>query len=62
MIWPTEILGVLGLERMEDEEVLAPLEKSGVVENTLVIFTSDNCPWMVYGNHGGPYISSSEYG
>ena len=34
-------------------EILAALKKTGVEENTLVIFTSDNGPWMIYGNHGG---------
>lgn len=34
-------------------EVLEALEKAGVIDNTLVIFTSDNGPWMVYGNHAG---------
>ena len=34
-------------------EILAALKKNGVDENTLVIFTSDNGPWLSYGNHGG---------
>ncbi|MGE9267392.1 MAG: sulfatase-like hydrolase/transferase, partial [Verrucomicrobiales bacterium] len=34
-------------------EILAELEKQGLAENTWVIFTSDNGPWMVYGNHAG---------
>lgn len=34
-------------------QVLAELEKHGIRQNTLVIFTSDNGPWMNYGNHAG---------
>lgn len=34
-------------------EVLKALEETGVVENTLVIFTSDNGPWLNYGKHSG---------
>ncbi|HEY6169228.1 MAG TPA: sulfatase [Verrucomicrobiae bacterium] len=34
-------------------EVLAALKKNGVDENTLVIYTSDNGPWLSYGNHAG---------
>jgi arylsulfatase A len=33
--------------------VLAHLEKLGITENTLVIFTSDNGPWLIRGEHGG---------
>lgn len=34
-------------------EVLKALKKNGLEENTLVIFTSDNGPWLSYGNHAG---------
>ncbi|MBL9186433.1 MAG: sulfatase [Opitutaceae bacterium] len=34
-------------------EVLRTLEKHGLVRDTLVIFTSDNGPWLSYGNHAG---------
>ena len=34
-------------------EILAALRRNGLEENTLVIFTSDNGPWLAYGNHAG---------
>lgn len=34
-------------------EVLKTLRKLGLEENTLVILTSDNGPWLNYGNHAG---------
>lgn len=34
-------------------EVMKALEKNGIDKNTLVIFTSDNGPWLNYGNHAG---------
>ena len=34
-------------------EILLALEKNGLSENTLVIFTSDNGPWLNFGNHAG---------
>ncbi len=34
-------------------EIRKALEKSGVSENTLVIFTSDNGPWLPFKQHGG---------
>jgi arylsulfatase len=34
-------------------EILQTLEEEGLEENTLVIFTSDNGPWLAYGNHAG---------
>jgi arylsulfatase len=34
-------------------EVLAALKRNGIDDRTLVIFTSDNGPWLRFGNHGG---------
>jgi arylsulfatase A-like enzyme len=34
-------------------QILKTLEETGLEENTLVIFTSDNGPWLNYGNHAG---------
>lgn len=34
-------------------EILSTLKKNGIEENTLVIFTSDNGPWINYGNNAG---------
>ncbi len=34
-------------------EVLRTLKECGVDGNTLVVFTSDNGPWLNYGNHAG---------
>jgi arylsulfatase A len=34
-------------------QIMDSLKKNGLEENTLVIFTSDNGPWLSYGDHGG---------
>ncbi|MBL4837572.1 MAG: sulfatase [Kordiimonadaceae bacterium] len=34
-------------------QVLETLKKNNLDENTLVVFTSDNGPWLVFGEHGG---------
>ena len=34
-------------------EVLAALERSGGADDTLVVFASDNGPWLSYGDHAG---------
>jgi arylsulfatase A len=34
-------------------QILAELKKQGVDDNTLVLFSSDNGPWLSYGNHAG---------
>lgn len=50
-------LGLYGDVIMEIDwavgEILAAIQRSGLDENTLVIFTSDNGPWLSYGNHAG---------
>jgi arylsulfatase A len=33
--------------------VLDTLKENGLDDNTLVIYTSDNGPWLLYGNHAG---------
>jgi arylsulfatase len=33
--------------------ILQTLEENKLLENTLVIFTSDNGPWLTFGNHAG---------
>ena len=34
-------------------EILAALRKNGLDEQTLVLFSCDNGPWLSYGNHAG---------
>lgn len=34
-------------------QILQTLKEQGIDDDTLVIFTSDNGPWLSYGNHGG---------
>ena len=34
-------------------QILKTLKENGLDENTLVIFTSDNGPWLYFGNHAG---------
>jgi arylsulfatase A-like enzyme len=43
------------LEHIDAEigRLLATLDETGLTENTLVIFTTDNGPWLPYKNHGG---------
>jgi arylsulfatase A-like enzyme len=38
-------------------EILDALDRTGVAADTIVLFTSDNGPWIAYGNHAGvtPY-------
>ena len=33
--------------------ILDAVQRAGIDERTLVIFSSDNGPWLSYGNHGG---------
>lgn len=34
-------------------KVMEALDNNGVADNTLVVFTSDNGPWLSYGRHAG---------
>lgn len=34
-------------------QIMGALERNNLQENTLVIFTSDNGPWLSYGDHAG---------
>ncbi len=34
-------------------EIMKTLEANGLTKNTIVIFTSDNGPWLTFGNHAG---------
>lgn len=34
-------------------EITRALKENGLEENTFVLFTSDNGPWLAYGNHAG---------
>ena len=41
-------------------EILKTLKEEGLDENTLVIFTSDNGPWLNYGEHSGSALPLRE--
>lgn len=41
-------------------EILKALETNGLTENTLVVFTSDNGPWLSYGTHSGSALPLRE--
>jgi arylsulfatase A-like enzyme len=34
-------------------EVMKAIERYGLADNTIIIFTSDNGPWLNFGNHAG---------
>jgi len=34
-------------------EIVKALRKNDILENTMIIFTSDNGPWLNFGNHAG---------
>ena len=34
-------------------QIVAAIESAGQTDNTLVMFTSDNGPWLAYGSHAG---------
>ncbi|MEE9370133.1 MAG: sulfatase, partial [Sedimentisphaerales bacterium] len=41
-------------------QILSALKRLGIDEKTLVIFTSDNGPWLAYGDHGGSALPLRE--
>ena len=41
-------------------QVVAALQEAGVENNTLVLFASDNGPWLSYGNHAGSALPLRE--
>ena len=41
-------------------QIMRALKDNGLEENTLVIFTSDNGPWLSYGNHAGSALPLRE--
>ncbi|HYG75533.1 MAG TPA: sulfatase [Planctomycetota bacterium] len=41
-------------------EILKTLKEQGLDEKTLVVFTSDNGPWLVYGDHAGSALPLRE--
>jgi arylsulfatase len=41
-------------------KILAALKSNDLEENTVVIFTSDNGPWLAYGNHSGSALPFRE--
>jgi len=50
-------VGIFGDVMMEIDwsvgQIVGALEKNGLSDNTLVMFTSDNGPWLSYGSHAG---------
>jgi len=41
-------------------EILKALKRNGLEDNTLVVFTTDNGPWLNFGNHGGSALPLRE--
>ncbi len=41
-------------------QIVDALKKNGLEENTVIIFTSDNGPWLSYGNHAGSALPLRE--
>ncbi|MEA1784764.1 sulfatase [Arenibacter sp. GZD96] len=41
-------------------QILSALKVNGLEDNTIVIFTSDNGPWLSYGNHSGSAVPLRE--
>ena len=56
--------GIFGDVMMEVDwsvgQINQALKKNGIAENTLVVFTSDNGPWLSYGSHAGSALPLRE--
>ena len=56
--------GIFGDVMMEVDwsvgQIIDALDKNGIADNTLVIFTSDNGPWLSYGGHAGSALPLRE--
>ncbi len=50
-------VGLFGDVMMEVDwsvgEIMKTLKEQGIEKNTLLVFTSDNGPWLTFGNHAG---------
>ena len=33
--------------------LVSVLKEKNIYDNTIIIYTSDNGPWLIYGNHAG---------
>ena len=41
-------------------EIINAVEENGLTDDTIIIFTSDNGPWLAYGNHSGSALPFRE--
>jgi arylsulfatase A-like enzyme len=41
-------------------EIINAVEENGLTDDTIIIFTSDNGPWLAYGNHSGSALPLRE--
>ena len=57
-------VGIFGDVMMEVDwsvgQILETLSECGIDDNTLVVFTSDNGPWLSYGDHAGSALPLRE--
>ena len=56
--------GIFGDVMMEVDwsvgQIVDALKRNGIADNTLLIFTSDNGPWLSYGSHAGSAVPLRE--
>ena len=51
--WEQKFFAVLRDLDNQIGRLINSLDQRGLIENTIIIFTSDNGPWLLYGPHGG---------